>query len=78
MCRDTYGAGGDFLFGDFCAADAMYSPITSRFRTYGVDLSAHGDDGTGQAYCEAILCLVEVQEWTQGAEEQMAERGIAY
>jgi glutathione S-transferase len=38
-CRDAHGHGGDFLFGAWCAADAMYAPIVSRFRTYGVELS---------------------------------------
>ena len=38
-CRATFGRGGDYLFGDWCAADAMYAPVVSRFRTYGVELS---------------------------------------
>ena len=38
-CRTTYGSGGDYLFGAWCAADAMYAPVVSRFRTYGVQLS---------------------------------------
>jgi len=67
-----------FLFGEFCAADAMFAPVTSRFRTYGVDLGAHGDDGTAQAYCEAILSLAEIEEWTQGGRAEMNERGTAY
>lgn len=37
-CRSTYGRGGDFLFGAWCAADAMFAPVVSRFRTYGVKL----------------------------------------
>jgi glutathione S-transferase len=78
MCRETYGSAGDFLFGDFSAADAMFAPVTSRFRTYGVDLSALGDDGTAQAYCDAVLSLPAIEEWTQAGREQMAERGIAY
>ena len=38
-CRATYGRGGEYLFGAWCAADAMYAPVVSRFRTYGVELS---------------------------------------
>jgi glutathione S-transferase len=38
-CRATYGRGGDYLFGAWCAADAMYAPVVSRFRTYGIKLS---------------------------------------
>jgi len=78
MCREAYGSGGDFLFGDFCAADAMFAPVTSRFRTYGVDLAAYGDDGAGKTYCETILSLPAIEEWTQGGEKEMSERGIAY
>ena len=72
------GAGGEFLFGAFCAADAMFAPVTTRFRTYGVDLGTHGDDGGAQAYCEAILSLAEIEDWTQGGREEMSERGTAY
>jgi hypothetical protein len=39
---------------------------------------AHGDDGTAQAYCEAILSLAEIEEWTQSGREQIVEQGIAY
>jgi glutathione S-transferase len=38
-CRDSYGRGGVYLFGAWCAADAMFAPVVSRFRTYGVTLS---------------------------------------
>jgi glutathione S-transferase len=38
-CRAAHGAGGAFLFGAWSAADAMYAPVVSRFRTYGVQLS---------------------------------------
>jgi glutathione S-transferase len=38
-CREAHGRGGDYLFGAWCAADAMYAPVVSRFRTYGVELS---------------------------------------
>ena len=39
LCRETHGRGGDYLFGAWCAADAMFAPVVSRFRTYGVELS---------------------------------------
>lgn len=77
MCRASHGAGGPFLFGEFCAADAMFAPVASRFRTYGVDLAAHGDDGAGQAYCETVLSLAEIEEWTQAGRAQLSERGAA-
>jgi glutathione S-transferase len=38
-CRQMHGAEGRFLFGAWCAADAMFAPVVSRFRTYGLRLS---------------------------------------
>lgn len=38
-CRARHVRGGPFLFGAWSAADAMYAPVVSRFRTYGVELS---------------------------------------
>jgi glutathione S-transferase len=38
-CRSAHGGAGSFLFGAWSAADAMYAPVVSRFRTYGVELS---------------------------------------
>ena len=78
MCRETYGHGGPFLFGDFCAADAMYAPVVSRFKTYGVDVADFGDDGIAKSYCETILALGPVKDWTSQGLTEMKERGRAY
>ena len=70
MWKDTrarFGTGGPFLFGAFSNADAMYAPVATRLRTYGVDLARFGDDGTAAAYAAAILALPEMAEWTRGA-----------
>jgi glutathione S-transferase len=76
--RALYGRNaGAFLFGDFCNADAMFAPVATRFRTYQVDLSAFGDDGTAQAYAEAVLALPAMAEWTEGARAEMTERAGA-
>ena len=75
QCRSEFGAGGSFLFGAFSIADAMYAPVVSRFVTYGVDLAAHGDDGTAAGYCDAIMGLAEIDEWRAGAERELAARG---
>jgi glutathione S-transferase len=48
-CRARYAKRGDFLFGSWCAADAMYAPVVSRFRTYGVELSRGA-----QQYADAV------------------------
>jgi len=57
-CRTRYGKGGDFLFGPFSAADAMYAPVASRFTTYAVDL-----DPVADTYVKAVMALPAMQEW---------------
>lgn len=61
-CRDRFGAGGPFLFGEWCAADAFYAPVASRFHTYGVSL-----DLTSRVYGDAVLASPLVAEWYAGA-----------
>jgi glutathione S-transferase len=70
-----FGNGGPFLFGDFTNADAMYAPVATRFRTYGVPLDQFGDDGTAAAYVETIYAMPAMADWAQGAEAEMRERG---
>jgi glutathione S-transferase len=70
-CRRRHGVGGPFLAGRFSAADAMYAPVASRFRTYLPDLGPYGDDGTAQAYVEALFALPAMAEWEQGAQEEI-------
>jgi glutathione S-transferase len=58
-CRKRFGDGrGDFLFGAFTGADAMFAPVVSRFRTYKVDL-----DEVSQAYADAVWALPAMQQW---------------
>lgn len=71
-CRRQFGASGPFLFGAFSAADAMYAPVASRFRTYVPNLAAYGDDGTAQAYVEALFALPQMTAWEQGARAETA------
>jgi glutathione S-transferase len=46
-CRAS--ADGDFLFGAWSAADAMFAPVVSRLRTYGVQLSP-----SSRQYADAV------------------------
>jgi glutathione S-transferase len=48
--RQGYGAAGSYLFGHRTIADAFFTPVATRFRTYGIGLS----DGA-QAYCDTLL-----------------------
>lgn len=71
-CRARFGGGGPFLFSAFSAADAMYAPVCSRFRTYLGDLGTYGDDGTAQAYVETIFAMPEMARWAEEARAEMA------
>ena len=51
-----------FLFGAFGAADAMFAPVATRFRTYGVTL-----DTDAGAYCTAVLANPAMKEWIDAA-----------
>lgn len=63
--RQQFGANGDFLFGHFTYADAMFAPVVSRFITYDVAL-----DPVSQAYTNEILALPAMQEWLAAAEAE--------
>ncbi len=67
-CREQFGRPGDFLFGHFGAADAMYAPVVLRFRTYEVELPA-----ACRAYADAMLALPAMRDWI-GAAEGETER----
>lgn len=56
--RARFGDGGDFLFGRFSIADAMFAPVVLRFVTYAVDL-----DPVPAAYVQAITALPALQQW---------------
>ena len=60
--RERYGDGGDFLFGPFGIADAMYAPVASRFVSYGIQL-----DAVCRAYVDAIFALSAMQDWLNDA-----------
>lgn len=61
-------SGGPFLFGDWSIADAFYTPVATRFRSYGLDLAAHGDtDGRAAGYRDRLLSTPEFREWEAAA-----------
>lgn len=64
-CRERYGADGNFLFGDFTAADAMFAPVASRFQTYGVEL-----DGVAADYARSVLVLPALVDWVAAAAKE--------
>jgi glutathione S-transferase len=57
--------GGPFLFGHYTVADAMYAPIATRFRTYGIKLGP-----VASAYMQAILDDPDMRLWDENAEKE--------
>lgn len=64
-CRRRFGTGGDFLFGDFCLADAMYAPVVTRLRTYAIEVN----EETAQ-YMEAVWSWPAMQRWAKAAGDE--------
>jgi glutathione S-transferase len=56
--RTAHGQSGPWLFGERSIADAMYAPVATRFRTYGVALGP-----VAQTWCDTILADADFLEW---------------
>lgn len=54
-----------FLFGTFCIADAMFAPVVSRFRTYGVDVN----DSIAE-YMDTVWSSELMKEWVKAAKDE--------
>lgn len=64
--RGRFGAGGDYLFGDWSIPDAFFTPVATRVRHYQIDLARFGDaDGAARAYVEALLAQADFLEWSR-------------
>jgi glutathione S-transferase len=57
--------GGHFLCGALSIADCYYAPVVTRFETYAIPLPA-----VAQAYCQRILALPPMKEWTAAAKAE--------
>jgi glutathione S-transferase len=65
QARARFGGTGDFLFGDWCAADIMYAPVVTRFITYGVPIPNFAG-----VYMMAVLSQPQVAEWIDKAQDE--------
>jgi glutathione S-transferase len=61
-----------YLFGDFSIADAFFTPVVMRFRSYGVSLAP-----ALQAYVERVVAHPAVARWIGAAEDEAAQRARA-
>lgn len=56
--RRRFGAGGQFLYGAFGAADAMFAPVVTRLDTYQIAVSSET-----RRYMDAVLAHPAFQKW---------------
>jgi len=64
-CQHRYASGGDWLFGRFSIADAMFAPVVLRFRTYGINLPQ-----SASTYPARLLASKSMQKWLLSAESE--------
>jgi glutathione S-transferase len=57
--------GGDFLFGDFGAADIMFAPVCTRFVTYSIPVSRFAE-----RYIDAVTSHPFMQDWLAAAQDE--------
>ena len=65
-CRARFGEKGEWLFGDYSIADAMFAPVALRFAGYNIEL-----DEQPQTYVQSVLNQPCIIDWMkQGQLEQ--------
>jgi glutathione S-transferase len=65
QARARFGGSGEYLFGEWCAADIMFAPVVTRFVTYGVKVPPFA-----AIYMEAVLHRADVVEWIELAQDE--------
>ena len=66
FCRHNFGEQGDFLFGNFSIADAMYAPVVLRFKSYGITVGKPERD-----YMDKMLSLPSLQTWINEGKQEI-------
>ncbi len=64
-CRTQFGKDGEWLFGEYSIADAMFAPIALRFEGYGIPLS-----GVEEAYVQSVLKQPCIIEWIEAGKTE--------
>lgn len=64
-CHRRYQSQGDWLFGRFSIADAMFAPVVLRFRTYGINLPESASN-----YPRRVLESESIQSWLAASESE--------
>lgn len=63
--RARFAGSGDFLFGEFGAADMMFAPVVTRFVTYQLPIARFAEP-----YMQAVINHPFMQDWIAGAQEE--------
>jgi glutathione S-transferase len=63
--RARFGGEGDFLFGEFGAADIMFAPVITRFITYQLPIARFAEP-----YMHAVISHPFMQDWIAGAQAE--------
>ena len=69
--RGQFGKDGPYLLGEWSIADAFFTPVATRLRSYQVRPSDYGDMGAAGAYCETLLETPEFKAWEAAALAQV-------
>lgn len=64
-CRNKFGSKGEWLFGEYSIADAMYAPIALRFDGYSVPL-----EGIEAEYVQSVLNQPCIIEWIEAGKQE--------
>ena len=59
-CRTEFGQEGEWLFGQYSIADAMFAPVALRFEGYDIPL-----EGMEEAYVKSVLKQPCIIEWIE-------------
>ena len=65
QARARFGGTGDFLFGDWSAADMMFAPVVTRLITYSVAVPSFAG-----IYMKHVLSHPHVAEWIDKAQDE--------
>jgi len=66
QCRTDYGKEGDWLFGKYSIADAMFAPIALRFEGYSIPMS-----GVEKAYVKSVLSQPSIIDWIEAGKIEL-------
>lgn len=65
QARARFGGAGDFLFGEYGAADIMFAPVCTRLVTYSIPMPRFA-----VSYVQAIFSHPCMQSWIADAQEE--------